>query len=145
MFVIIVACLIIKLYRGTLVKSPVEPGLRKNKSGGKKNKKKNSQWRRFDGESAREYEERMEIDIVRDLEEAYEGAVYGRADNGRLDRGKRRSKRLAERQKRTGRHRNRQRRGRETEEARRATEDLLDRLALEGEEYQADANRPPRA
>ena len=28
MFVIEVACPIIKLYRGTLVKSPVEPGLR---------------------------------------------------------------------------------------------------------------------
>ena len=72
-----------------------------NKSGGrnnKKNKKKKSQLRRFDGESAREYEERMEINIVRDLKEAYEGAVCGRTDNGRLDRSERQSKRLAGRQ-----------------------------------------------
>ena len=85
----------------------------KNQSRGrkhKKKKKKKSRWRRFDGESARAYEERMEVDVIRDLEECYEGIVHGKADNGRLDKGKRRSKRLAERQKRTGRHRHQQRR-----------------------------------
>ena len=77
----------------------------KNNSGGKVHKKKNkkkSRWRRFDGESARQYEQRMEIDMARDLEEAYEGTYHGKHDSGRLDRGKRRSKRLAERQRRTG-------------------------------------------
>ena len=46
-----------------------------NESGGrkhKKKKKKKSRWRRFDGESARAYEERMEVDVIRDLEECYE-------------------------------------------------------------------------
>ena len=76
-----------------------------NKSGGrkqKKNKKKKSRWRRFDGESARAYEERMEVDVIRDLEECYEGRVHGKADNRRLDRGMRRSERPIKRQKRTG-------------------------------------------
>ena len=56
-----------------------------NESGGrkhKKKKKKKSRWRRFDGESAREYEERMEVDMVRDLEEAYEGLYTGRRTTG---------------------------------------------------------------
>ena len=85
--------------------------LRKNSGESKKKKNKNSKsrWRRFDGESAREYEERMEVAMVRDLEEAYEGQFLGKKDNRRIDRGKRRSKRLATRQQRTGRHRNRQR------------------------------------
>ena len=41
-----------------------------NKSGGrkhKKNKKKKPRRRRFDGESAREYEERMEAEVIQDL------------------------------------------------------------------------------
>ena len=127
-----------------------------NESGGrkrKKSKKKKSRRRRLDGESAREYEERLEAKVIKDLEECYEGIVHGEADSGRPDNGTRRtkrlagrhrSKRLAERQKRTGRHRNQQRRQREMDEARRATEDLLDRLASEGEEYQGVADRPPR-
>ena len=45
----------------------------KNQSGGKPNKKKKkkkSRWRRFDGESTRQYKEQMELDIIRDLNEA---------------------------------------------------------------------------
>ena len=92
-----------------------------NESGGrkrKKNKKKKSRQRRLDGESAREYEERLEAEVIRDLEECYEGIVHGEADSGRPDNGTRRSKRLAGkhrskrltgRQGRMGRHKNRQR------------------------------------
>ena len=80
----------------------------KNNSRGNKHKKskkkKQSRWRRFDGESARQYEERMEVDMIRDLEEAYEGTFLGKHDSGRLDKGKRRSKRLAKRQQRMRRH-----------------------------------------
>ena len=79
----------------------------KNQSGGKvhkKKKKKKSRWRRFDGESARQYEERIQVDIIRNLEEAYEGTFLGKHDSGRLDKGKRRSKQLAERQQWTGHH-----------------------------------------
>ena len=106
----------------------------KNQSGGKSHKtkrKKKSRWRRFDGESVRQYEERMQVDILRDLEEAYEGTFLGKHDSGRLDHGKRRSRRLAERQQRTGRHRNNTRRRAEMEEAARASEELFDRLEKE--------------
>ena len=105
-----------------------------NQSGGKpskKKRKKKSRWRRFDGESTRQYEERMEVDIIRDLEEAYEGTFLGKHDSGRLDKGRRSSKRLKERQKRAGRHRNNTRRRAEMEEAARASDKLLDRLEEE--------------
>ena len=50
-----------------------------------KNKKRKSRWMRFDGESARECEERMEVALIQDLEEAYEGQYPGKKDNGRID------------------------------------------------------------
>ena len=105
-----------------------------NQSGGKpskKKRKKKSRWRRFDGESTRQYEERMEVDIIRDLEEAYEGTFLGKHDSGRLDKGRRSSKRLKERQQRAGRHRNNTRRRAEMVEAARASDELLDRLEEE--------------
>ena len=70
-----------------------------NESGGRKRKKskkkKKSRRRRLDGESAREYEERLEAEVIRDLEECYEGVVHGEEDSGRPDNGTRHNKRLA--------------------------------------------------
>ena len=120
----------------------------KNQSGGKvhkKKKKKKSRWRRFDGESARQYEERMEVDMIRDLEEAYEGTYHGKHDSGRLDKGTRRSKRLADRQRRTGQHRNNVRRQAEMEAAARATDELLESLEEEATRREAGrAEEPPK-
>ena len=119
----------------------------KNQSGGKlhkKKKKKKSRWRRFDGESARQYEERMEVDMIRDLEEAYEGTYHGKHDSGRLDKGTRRSKRLADRQRRTGQHRNNIRRQAEMEAAARATDELLGSLEEEATRREAGRAEEPQ-